>query len=199
MKATEIDDRSRRSTTEAEDLGRQLDGSSASEQAPRVRIPATLLALALWALTGCTAQSVTGLVADEPVCVDFAIGKGPTMMKGSLVQPVELSIVDDDEVRWQRVILGKRTAADPNSRFVVPDRDDTYTLRYAQCSNRFAPRPVVEDTRSSDERGAYHCGEAVVYKEVPLEIREEDETSRVIPWVDPPAPACWTSKTPEAL
>jgi len=145
---------------------------------------------------GCTAQSVTGEINGEPVCVDFAVGKGGAMMKGSLQYPVQVGIIEDDEPRWQRVLLGQRSKDNDKSKFVIPDSNETYTVRFAQCSNAFAPRPVDDDTRSTDVRGTYHCGEAKVYKEVSLEIREEDASSRVINWETPPEPACWTTKTP---
>lgn len=147
---------------------------------------------------GCTAQSVTGEINGEPVCVDFAVGKGGAKMKGSLKYPVQVGIIEGDEPRWERVLLGKRTAGDDNSKFVIPDSDETYTVRFAQCSNAFAPRPVDDNTRSTDVRGTYRCGEAKVYKEVPLEIREEDASSRVINWETPPEPACWTNAQPGA-
>ncbi len=117
-------------------------------------------------------------------------------MKGSLKYPVQVGIIEDDEPRWERVLLGRRTANDDKSKFVIPDTDETYTVRFAQCSNAFAPRPVDDTTRSTDVRGTYRCGEAKVYKEVPLEIREEDPSSRVIQWEAPPEPACWTNAQP---
>jgi len=173
-----------------------LDEAGGREQAPRVRLPLLLCALAILPL-GCTAQSVTGEIKGEPVCPDFAVGKTVTKMKGSLKQPVQVSILEDEEPRWQRVILGKRNAEDPNSKFVVPDSDETYNLRFAQCSNQFAPRPV-DDKRPSDDGGNYRCGETEVYHEVPLEIREGDASSRVFEWVVPPEPSCWTTQTPDA-
>jgi hypothetical protein len=123
------------------------------------------------------------------VCPDFTLGGGK--MKGSLRRPVKVAILDGSTVRWERVILGKRTPDDASSRFVVEDDDETYTVRSAQCSNQFAPKRVEEEGRSTDRTSSFSCGEATTYNEVKLEVRQGDPSSRVINWVAPPDPACW--------
>jgi len=149
-------------------------------------------------LAGCTAPSVTGVIQDEPVCPDFTVGAPGTKMKGSLKQPVQVSILDGSSVRWQRTLLGRRTAAAPHSRFVVEDDDDTYTVQWAQCPNAFAPkRAELGKTRAADHVPTYDCGESKVYKKEKLEIRQGDASSRVLHWAPPPAPACWSNLAPE--
>ena len=159
-------------------------------------LTATVLSLtALTAATvSCTARSVTGVVEDEPLCVDFMLG-GSTLMKGALQQPVKLSVLEDDDVRWERVLLGRRSASGEASRFVVKDDDETYTIRWAQCPNRFAPKRVAIEGRSTDNAVGYTCGEPKTYSETQLEVREGDAKSRVLKWAAPPNAACWEGST----
>lgn len=156
------------------------------------------LALLLTLASACTSPSVAGDVQGEPVCPDFELGAARTKMKGSLEKPVKISVVEDDEVRWERVLLGKRTPADADPKFVVEDDDETYTIRWAQCPNAFAPKRVDMQMRAEDITSSYACGEAVTYHEQPLEVRQGDPSSRVVSWVAPPEPECWTSSVPEA-
>jgi hypothetical protein len=116
-------------------------------------------------------------------------------MKGSLKKPVRVSIVDDDDdVVWERVILGKRSTADTPSKFVVEDADAEYKVRWSQCPNTFAPRRVEEGKSRTQDLGLnYDCGETEVYKETPLNIKAGDAASRKITWVAPPNAECWTA------
>ena len=152
-----------------------------------------LLALA----PGCTNPSVAGEIKGEPVCPDFELGAARTKMKGSLKKPVQISVLEDDEVRWERVLLGKRTAEDADPKFVVEDGNETYNIRWAQCPNVFAPQRVDLKMRPEDISSSYGCGEAVTYHEQQLEVRKGDPSSRVLEWVAPPEPACWTSAVPD--
>jgi len=140
---------------------------------------------------GCTSTKVPGEIRNEPVCPDFELGAAKVKMKGSLRKPVQVSIVEDDDVLWERVLLGRRSPDDPAFPFVVPDDDATYQVRWAQCPNTFAPKKVELDVRVQDLRLDYTCGEAEVYQTVELAIREGDAASRIIEWVAPPEPACW--------
>jgi hypothetical protein len=145
---------------------------------------------------GCTNPSVAGEIKGEPVCPDFELGAARTKMKGSLRKPVQISVIEDDEVRWERVLLGKRTAADADPKFVVEDGNETYTIRWAQCPNVFAPQRVELQLRPEDIASSYGCGEAVSYQEQPLEVRKGDASSRVLTWMPPPEPECWESAVP---
>lgn len=143
---------------------------------------------------GCASPSVTGDVQGEPICADFELGSTKTQMKGSLRRPVKVTILEDDEPRWERVMLGKRSAGDPDSKFVVPDTDEEYVVRWAQCENVFAPKRTDEGVDPNAKRGGgYACGEATPYKDVELKIEGGNPASRVIQWQAPPIADCWTS------
>jgi hypothetical protein len=142
---------------------------------------------------GCTSESVTGTIKNEPVCADFSLGGG-TELKGSLKNPVKVAILDGSTVRWERVLLGKRLPDDPDSKFVVEDDDETYDVHWAQCANTFAPKRVDLGTeREASSTSGYHCGDATTYNEHKLEIRGGDASSRVLTWVAPPQAACWSA------
>jgi hypothetical protein len=147
----------------------------------------------------CTGASVPAYVEDEPICADFSLGAAGTKMKGGLRKPVKVQVMNGDSVESERILLGRRTAEDEKARVVVEDDDERYTIRWSQCENERAPRRVGEgkpDPR--DAVGGYSCGEAKVYQEVPLEVREGDPASRTIRFVAPPAPECWTDALPSA-
>jgi hypothetical protein len=146
-------------------------------------------------LASCTAPSVTGTVEGEPVCADFQLAGSDSKMKGSLRRPVKVTVLEDNDVRWERVLLGKRTAEDAGSRFVVEDDNETYTVRWAQCSNVFAPKRVDKEGRAADNTSNYSCGDASVYKEEKLEVRSGEANTRVIHWVAPPEAGCWEGTT----
>ncbi|MEQ9318198.1 MAG: hypothetical protein RIF41_03525 [Polyangiaceae bacterium] len=145
-------------------------------------------------LVGCASPSVTGDVQGEPICADFELGSTKTQMKGALRLPVKATILEDDEPRWERILLGKRSAADVDSKFVVPDTDEDYVVRWAQCENVFAPKRTDEGVDPNAKRGGgYSCGEATPYKDVELKIEGGNPASRVIQWQAPPVPECWAS------
>ena len=151
------------------------------------------IGLCALALPSCASPSVTGEVKGEPVCADFQLGGADGLMKGSLRRPVQLSVMDGDDVRWQRVLLGRRHESDPVSKFVVEDDDGTYAIRWAQCANVFAPKRD-DDVKGPPQMGAgYNCGEATVYKEVELKVVAGDPASRVIEWQPPPDTTCWSA------
>jgi hypothetical protein len=148
------------------------------------------------ACAACTSPSVAGEIKGEPVCADFSLGS--TLMKGSLRRPVQVSILEDDDTRWQRVLFGKRSADDKPSVFSVEDDDESYVVRWAQCANEFAPRPVDDQSRGSERGASYTCGEATPYADKPFEVKEGDVASRVIEWAEPPEAECWRGDSPAA-
>lgn len=141
-------------------------------------------------VVACTATKVTGEVRGEPVCEDFELGGG-SKMKGSLRQPVQITILEDDDPLWERVVFGRRHAEDKPTVFAITDEDEEYTVRWAQCPNAFAPKPIGEALRTTDRAGSYSCGEAKPYKDSKLVIRKGDAESRVIAWEAPPESRCW--------
>jgi hypothetical protein len=180
-----------------DEVGRQDDAAD---------VRTTLLALLTAATAACTASNVGGQIQDEPVCVDFELGQAKVAMKGSLKKPVKVTILEDDDVKWERVLLGRRKDSDPAQRFVVEDDDETYTVRWIQCPNVFAPSRVDETSsqkqkRKSPEGATYQCGdgkETKPYAAIELKVREGEASSRVVPWQAAPEPECWTSTSAAA-
>jgi hypothetical protein len=144
-------------------------------------------------LSACTSQSVTGELSGEMVCPDFQVGMSADILKGSLRFPVQVKILEDDEPRWGRVVLGKRIESEPNTKFVIEDDDETYEVVWAQCVNHFAPKRVDFNDPNAERGSGYQCGDAQEYARAKLEIRAGDVSSRVIGWVAPPDTSCWAS------
>lgn len=144
--------------------------------------------------SGCTSARVTARIDGEPVCQDFELGAAKTKLKGALKRPVKVTVLDGKTVLSERVVLGRRLSSDPASVLVVQDESETYTVRFAQCGNEFAPQPLdataeKEPTRR-DDRTSYECGDSVVYKEVPVTVAAGKPDTRVIPWQAPPEASC---------
>jgi hypothetical protein len=138
-------------------------------------------------------------VEDEPVCEDFEVGASHAKLKGGLRKPVRVRLLedaDDDDAISSRILLGKRTPSDPAPMLSVPDDDDVLVVEWAQCENERAPRPVRTDARDQSEVAAYECGTAKVYAKTELKVVEGDAASRVVRFVAPPEPACWTNQAP---
>jgi hypothetical protein len=155
----------------------------------------TVMALA-GSVCACTSTKLAGNIEGEPVCEDFELSGG-NVMKGSLKYPVKVTILEDDDPLWERVVYGKRKADSKGTIFAIADDDEEYVVRFAQCPNQFAPKPVDAVTQTTDRVGSYVCGEPEVYEETKLVIREGDASSRKIQWVTPPQGECWTA-TPNA-
>ncbi|MBM4360703.1 MAG: hypothetical protein FJ096_21560 [Deltaproteobacteria bacterium] len=152
------------------------------------------LLAALLVGAGCTSARVTAKIDGEPVCADFELGATRTKLKGALKRPVKVTVLDGKTVLSERVVLGKRAASDPASVLVVQDESETYTIRFAQCANEFAPQPlgasVDKDTKRRDDHTMYDCGDATVYKELQVEVKSGKPETRVVAWQAPPDAAC---------
>jgi hypothetical protein len=140
---------------------------------------------------GCTSPSVTAPIDNEPVCPDFALGVTKTMHKGGLRHPVRVRVMDDDDIRSERILLGRRTAEASHNVVVVKDDDQTYKILWQQCGNPFAPRRLLAGKQPTRTTG-YTCGEAKTYHEQDLAVRQGDPKSRRLRYIAPPDPACWT-------
>ncbi len=150
-------------------------------------------------LTGCTAPNVKATVDDVPICPDFVVGGGGHKMKGSLKKPVVVNVLDDDEdLISSRTLLGRRTAESPVPPVVVQDTDETFIIAWSQCANQRAPQAVVADLKHRSHTASYDCGKAKEYGRTKLSVRKGDKTSRVIKYLTPPEPQCWTSTGPGA-
>ncbi|MBI4701570.1 MAG: hypothetical protein HY744_10480 [Deltaproteobacteria bacterium] len=162
---------------------------------PRSAVPLWLLLL-LGSLGACAAPSATASIEEVPVCPDFELGAARTMMKGGLRRPVMVTSLDGSKILSKRLLLGRRTADAPPSKVLVKDSSDTFTIRWAQCANVRAPHPV--DAHKSREEAEYSCGIEEMYLESRLVVKKGDAASRVLRFVPPPDPACWTSAVPPA-
>jgi hypothetical protein len=100
-------------------------------------------------------------------------------------------VLEDDDVRSERLLLGRRTAQAPTTVVVVKDSDDDYTIRWQQCGNIFAPKRLIAGKAPKGTSG-YDCGVAKTYKEHELNVREGDPSTRRVHYLPPPEPACWT-------
>jgi hypothetical protein len=163
-----------------------------------VRLVALFAALGL--TVACTSARVTATLDGEPVCADFEVGAAKAPLKGALRKPVKVTVLDGKTTVSERIVLGKRTPNDAASVLVVQDENETYSVRFAQCGNDFAPQPigasVDKDAKRREDFTSYDCGDAAVYKEIPLEVKAGKPDSRVIPWQAPPEPACLGSVAP---
>ena len=145
------------------------------------------------AIVSCTSPSVSGVIANEPICDDFYL-HGANQLKGALKQPVKAAIFEDedeDEPIWARVLLGKRFKTDAASKFVIEDDDEEYIVRWSQCANNFAPKRTDYNDPNPQRGSSYQCGETETYATTPLVIKKRDVGSRVMEWQVPPNPECW--------
>jgi hypothetical protein len=159
------------------------------------------------ALAGCTSARVTATIEGEPVCYDFELGSARTQFKGALRKPVKITVLSGKTQISERVDLGKRSPSDKPGVLVVQDANETYTVRFAQCENEFAPQPVTGEKREPSERPGgthtedrthYSCGDAKTYKEIEIKVRSGHPETRVVPWQAPPEGDCLASKVPAA-
>ncbi len=133
---------------------------------------------------------------DEPVCRDFELGANHAHLKGALKHPVKVMVLDGKTVVSERVVLGKRNEKDPASVLVVQNKNQTFTIRFAQCSNEFAPQPVDAVVEKESKRGdghtSYQCGDTKVYKETTVDVKKGKPETRRVPWHAPPESQCLT-------
>ena len=155
-----------------------------------------LLLSAVVLLLGCTSARVTATLDGEPVCPDFELRGTHSKRKGALKHPVKVTVLDGKTTVSERVALGKRNASDPASVLVVQDENETYTVRFAQCGNEFAPQPldavVEKEARLRDDHTSYECGEGKLFKEIAVVVKKGKPATRRIPWQSPPEAACLT-------
>ena len=157
----------------------------------------TAIGLCITVFASCSARRVAAPIDGEPVCPNFEVGAARTKFKGALKFPVKVTVLDGSSVVSERIVLGKRSKSDAPAKVVVEDSDETYTIRWAQCSNQFAPRRVNQKRgRITDNLTQYDCGDAKVFKEHKLEVRSGDVPSRHLKWIKPPNEACLESKVP---
>lgn len=176
-----------------------LDDAEQDLQRPRrastpsvVRCLVSLMALGL--VVACTSARVTATLDGEPVCSDFEVGAAKSKLKGALRRPVKVTVLDGKTTVSERIVLGKRSEGDLASVLVVQDENETYTVRFAQCGNDFAPQPIAtsvdKDAKRRDDFTTYDCGDAAVYKEIQVEVKAGKPETRVISWQTPPETAC---------
>ncbi len=153
---------------------------------PRDFVVATLLC-ALSAPAGCSSPSAPALVKDEIVCPGFE--QGGQKMKGGLKQPVRLRVMEDDEAIATVMLFGLADDKHP-TRFLLPDKEQEYTLEFAQCQNVRAPQP--DDAKGAAKGGVqFVCNEPAVYSSVKHTTKKGDAASKEIPFPAPPIADCW--------
>ncbi len=156
---------------------------------------AALAALAL-AAASCGGRLVPSPVEGEPVCADFVIGATQAKMRGSLRHPVVVTIMEGEKPISRATLLGGRSKDDAGGRVLIPDDDGEYEVRWAQCENERAPRPVTGGLEAK-EAAQYECGSSEVYKTEKLTTKKGDAASRKLTFAAPPRPECWASETPK--
>ena len=158
-------------------------------------------------VAGCAGSPIPSPIEGEPVCPDVTIGAARSEMVGGLRHPVRMRILNGKSPIMKLILGGRRTLTDSPARTLVADDSAEYTVEWAQCQNERAPRPTEKgqkpkDPRSIDksarvlETGAFECGEAEVYKTVPLVTKKGDAASHVIKFEMPPKAECWASDAP---
>jgi hypothetical protein len=163
-------------------------------------LPLRRLALAasiFLAASGCAGPPIPSDVAGEPVCSDYEVGAVRTQMQGSLRFPVMLSILDGSTVVMKTMILGRRSEKDPVKRILLIDSDEEYEVKWSQCENERAPRPV---SGGADVKEAlrYECGNDAVYATGQLVTKKGDISTHALTFVPPPKGECWMSDVPQA-
>ncbi len=159
-------------------------------------LKATLAIPALALLSGCAGPPITGAIEGEPVCADFK--DGALTMEGGLRYPVRLRVLDGSRSLFRTVLRGHRRA-DAQSKTLIIDDNITLNLEWAQCENERAPRSASDAAREDKARegkgheikeSGYECGEAKVYKTVPITLKKGDKASHTIQYVPPPNATC---------
>ena len=163
-----------------------------------IRSPlAALAALALAAsASACGGRLVPSPVEGEPVCADFEIGASHGKMRGSMRFPVTVTLLEGTQVISRATLFGARTK-DDHGRVLVPDDNGEYEVRWAQCVNERAPRPLTATVESKDA-AQYECGQAEVYKTDKIATKQGDPASRILTFAPPPRAECWLSEIPKA-
>lgn len=167
--------------------------------------PSPLFALAALALIpGCAGPPIPAPIEDEVVCPDFE--SGHASMEGGLKFPVRLRVMDGKRPVFRIVLTGRRHAGDPAPRSYIADDNEKYTVEWAQCANERAPRVALPAGHTKKAHEAppipdstdYECGEATVYKTVPLVTKKGDRASHNLAFAPPPNATCWTSPSAAA-
>jgi hypothetical protein len=161
----------------------------------------SVLALSILALTaalgaGCSSPSAPALVKEETVCPSFE--QGGQKMRGGLKKPVRLRVLEGEDVVATVMLYGVPDERHP-TRFKLPDKDEEYSLEFAQCTNERAPHP--EETKSEAKgSSAYVCNEPAVYQTLKHSTKRGEASSMELPFPAPPDVTCWrgTSAAPAA-
>lgn len=143
----------------------------------------------------CDGPVTPSVVEGEPVCPDFEIGATRAKMRGSLRFPVQVTIHEGDTVLSTAVLFGRRQQGAQASRVLVPDDNGEYEVRWTQCENERAPRPIGKTKDNTAEVAEYQCGSGAVYKTEKITTKRGDAASRQLTFPMPPKTECWVSET----
>jgi hypothetical protein len=159
---------------------------------------APLLATLLCALSSalpaaCSSPSAPALIKEEIVCSGFE--QGGQKMRGGLKQPVRLRVMEDDEAVATVMLFGVPDDKHP-TRFLLPDKEEEYTLEFAQCQNVRAPQPDDGNKGASKGGVQFVCNEPAVYTTVKHTTKKGDAASMEIAFPAPPIADCWQGQAP---
>ena len=153
------------------------------------------LAIASSLTVGCSSPSAPALVKEETICPGFE--QGGLKMRGGLKKPVRLRVLDGEDVVATVMLYGVPDERHP-TRFKLPDKDEEYSLEYAQCTNERAPHPEDPKAESKGSSSAYVCNEPAVYQTLKHETKRGEAASMELPFPSPPDTTCWRGLTPPA-
>lgn len=140
-------------------------------------------------LAGCSSPSAPALVKEETVCASFE--QGGLKMRGGLKKPVRLRVLEGEDVVATVMLFGIPDEKHP-TRFKLPDKNEEYSLEYAQCANERAPQPEeVKGSQASKAGVGFVCNEPAVYTTLKHETKRGEPSSMELPFPPPPDTTCW--------
>jgi len=140
---------------------------------------------------GCNGPSTPSLIKAEPTCKD--IEQAGQKLKGGLKQPVQLRVMEDDDVIATVMLYGVPESTPDPTRFLLPDANETYSLEWGQCPNERALTPFDPRDKVAGKGTTYDCGTAAVYHKAEHTTQKGQPATHEIEMVPPPNAECWVS------
>lgn len=145
-------------------------------------------------VTACDGPSLPAAIRDEPVCKD--VQQAGETLKGGFKKPVRLRVIEGEDIVATVMIYGVPSSSPGPTRFLLPGRDETYKLEWAQCSNERAlttvdPRDKAALQKSGNTKGVYDCADPKTYETVEHTVKKGDTSTHELKLAPPPEPGCW--------